>query len=49
MLELEIQEGTDPQARVEVVNEICHGKPELIKLCHKLEEIIFWEQNFTYA
>jgi len=49
MLEMEIQEASDPKARQSIVNDICQGNKELIKLCQKLEEIIFWEQNFTYA
>ena len=31
-----------------MIKEIVGGEKELIKLCTKLEEIIFWEQNFTY-
>jgi hypothetical protein len=49
MLELEIQNDTDPKARAELVKEICQGNSDLIKLCQKLEDIIYWEQHFTYA
>ena len=48
MLELELQQETDPLDRQQMVKEICGGNKELISLCQKLEEIIFMEQNFTY-
>jgi hypothetical protein len=48
MLELEIQADTDPRERNKRVKEICSGNKDLYKLCQKLEEIIFWEQNFSY-
>ena len=46
MLELEIQNETDPRERQQLVKEICGDNKEIIKLCQKLEEIIFMEQNF---
>jgi len=49
MLELEIQEGSDPKQRQRRIRDIVEDNPVLLKLCSKLEEIIFWEQNFTYA
>ena len=48
MLSLEIENDSDPKERYNAIKEICSGKKELIKLCQKLEEIIFLEQNFTY-
>jgi len=48
MLELEIQNETDPEERKTIISEICKGKPELIEMCHKLEEIIFMQQTFSY-
>jgi hypothetical protein len=49
MLELEIQNDTDPESRQALVRGICEGNPELMSLCQKLEEIIYWETQFTYA
>lgn len=49
MLEIEIEDGTDPNERQKLVHDVCEGNQNLINLCQKLEEIIFWEQNFTYA
>ena len=43
MLELELQNDTDPIERQKLVKEICGGNKELINLCAKLEEIIFME------
>jgi hypothetical protein len=48
LLELEIQNETDPKERQATIYEICKGKKELIELCSKLEQIIFLEQNFIY-
>tara|TARA_B110000285_G_C15124143_1_gene619082 strand:- start:75 stop:311 length:237 start_codon:yes stop_codon:yes gene_type:complete len=49
MLELEIQNDTDPKVRQQLVYDICEGNKELMNLCQKLEEIIYWETQFTYA
>lgn len=43
MLELGIQNDLDPKERQEMVKEICGDNQEIIKLCQKLEEIIFME------
>jgi len=43
MLELEIQNDTDPKVRQQLVYDICEGNKELMNLCQKLEEIIYWE------
>ena len=48
MIGMELEEGTDNKERMKLYHETCNGKPELIKLCQKLEEIIFCEQNFIY-
>jgi hypothetical protein len=49
LLEMEMQVGTDHNEMQKMIKKIVGGKPELIKLCENLEEIIYWEQNFTYA
>lgn len=49
MLEIMIQDKTDHRERQKNIKDICNGNKELIKLCDKLEEIIFFEQNFIYA
>lgn len=49
MLEIEVQDETDHKERWNKINEIVDGNQELVMYCRKLEEIIYLEQNFTYA
>ena len=43
MIELDMQNNTDERERSQAIAEICNFNPELIKLCNKLEEIIYLE------
>ena len=42
-LSLEIQQDTPAEERAQSIRDICEGSEDLIKLCQKLEEIIFIE------
>lgn len=42
-LSLEIQQDTPAEERAQSIRDICEGSEDLIKLCSKLEEIIFIE------
>jgi len=47
MIELDIENDTDPFERQRAIKEICNDNKDLIKLCNKLEEIITMEQIYT--